>query len=451
MNAQAAAPSHWQRLWQESWEARAPERHWLGLCAFAVSVGFLLIFGAQRSVEHLIEPRDLLPLALYLPSLVVVHLTLVTVRFRGDQLMVAVVALLSGLGILMHYRLGAFNADTLAEAARDYALYPVCMGVMVLTVLAGMRGRYRHLAAWPWLWALLSIGLLVVVVATGHRYRGAIYAAGLLTPSEFLKITVVCYLAAAIAARATALSAWRFGLLPPLRALLPLAAVWLLLCGLLLWQRDLGMFAILNLVLLLLLTLGTGRSGYLLFSAALAVGSTLLLLRFFSHGARRVEAWLNPFSDPTGASWQLLQGLSGMYSGGLWGRGFGAGNPEYIPIAASDFVYAVLGEELGFVGSLLVVVFFLVLFQRGFAIALRCRSSFARLLAAGLTAVLAVQSFLNLGGVTKLIPLTGITLPFISQGGSSLLASLIAVGLTLAISDGEPKRAAKSRPRRKKT
>ncbi|EIC21926.1 FtsW/RodA/SpoVE family cell cycle protein [Thiorhodovibrio frisius] len=425
--------------WQETWTARAPERHWLLLCGFAVSVGFLLIFGAQRSVERLIEARDLLPLALYVPSLIVVHLTLVAVRFRGDQLLVAAVALLSGLGILMHYRLGAFAADTLAGALRQYALYPACMGAMLLVTLAAMRGRYRHLAASPWLWALVSLGLLAALVVTGQRYRGAIYAAGFLTPSEFLKLSVVLYLAAFIAARAAALGAWRYGVLPPARALLPLVAVWLVLCALLLWQRDLGMVAILNVVLLLLLTLGSGRIGYFLLGLAVAVGGSLILLRFFSHSARRIDAWLNPFTDPTGASWQLLQGLSGMYSGGLWGQGFGAGNPEYIPIAASDFVYAVVGEELGFFGSVLVVLFFLLLFQRGFAIALRCRGLFARLLAAGLTAVLAVQTFLNIGGVTKLIPLTGLTLPFISQGGSSLLASLMAVGLLLAISDGEPK------------
>lgn len=431
----AASPAQWGA----SWAARAPERHWLVLCAFAVSVGFLLIFGAQRSVDRLIEARDLLPLALYVASLIVVHLTLVATRFRGDQFLVAAVALLCGLGILMHYRLGAFSATTPLGALRQYALYPASMAAMLAVILAAMRGRYRHLARWPWPWGLLSVALLAGLMLTGQRFRGAVYAFGYMTPSELLKLGMVLYLAGFIAAHAKALAVWHHGLLPPWRALLPLAALWVVLCGLLLWQRDLGMFAILNLVLLLLLTLGTGRLGYAVIGGAAATIGTLVLLRFFSHGARRFDAWQNPFSDPTGASWQLLQGLSGMYSGGLWGAGFGAGNPEYIPIAASDFVYAVLGEELGFFGSALVVVFFVLLFQRGFAIALRCRGLFARLLAAGLTAVLAVQTFLNIGGVTKLIPLTGLTLPFISQGGSSLLTSVIAVGLVLAISDGEPK------------
>jgi len=145
-----------------------------------------------------------------------------------------------------------------------------------------------------------------------------------------------------------------------------------------------------------------------------------------------------------------LQGLSGMYAGGLWGDGFGAGNPEYTPIAEADFIYSVIGEELGFVGTLLVLAFFLILILRGLRIALRCRSSFGLLLVAGLTSLLAIQTFLNIGGVIKFIPLTGLTLPFISQGGSSLITAFAIVGLLLAISDGEagtPKpRAAKSGP-----
>jgi cell division protein FtsW (lipid II flippase) len=134
-----------------------------------------------------------------------------------------------------------------------------------------------------------------------------------------------------------------------------------------------------------------------------------------------------------------------MYSGGLWGEGFGEGNPEYTPIAESDFIYSVIGEELGFVGSALVIVFFLVVFHRGYLIAFRTRSRFGMLLCAGLITVIATQTFLNVGGVTKFIPLTGITLPFISHGGSSLLTGFAGLGLILAISDGE---AVKTRPKR---
>jgi len=155
----------------------------------------------------------------------------------------------------------------------------------------------------------------------------------------------------------------------------------------------------------------------------------------FEHGRRRIEAWQDPFADPTGDGWQILQGLSGMHSGGLWGEGFGQGSPGYTPIARSDFIYSVVGEETGFVGGVLVVLFFLVLFARGLRIARHAQDQTGMLLGVGLTTVIAAQTFLNLGGVTKLVPLTGITLPFISHGGTSLLTAFAALGLLLAISD----------------
>lgn len=225
--------------------------------------------------------------------------------------------------------------------------------------------------------------------------------------------------------------------------MLPVLGFWAVLTGLLFVQRDLGMLVILGVALLVMLVAGTARRGYLVYGALAATGLGYGIFELFAHGQRRIQTWLAPFDDPTGAGWQILQGLSGMYSGGLWGEGFGRGNPEYITIAESDFIYSVIGEELGFFGCVAVVVFYLFLFGRGLRAADRTGSGFGVLLCIGLTAVMATQAFLNIGGVVKFIPLTGITLPFISQGGSSLLAAFVALGLILAVSDGE---AAKTRP-----
>jgi cell division protein FtsW (lipid II flippase) len=222
-----------------------------------------------------------------------------------------------------------------------------------------------------------------------------------------------------------------------------LLAFFAVLAGLLALQRDLGMMVILGLAFLVLMVVGTGRIGYLVYGLLAAGGLGVLMLYLFEHGQRRLEAWLDPFLDPTGDGWQILQGLSGMYAGGLWGEGFGIGSPEYTPIAAADFIYSVIGEELGFLGCLVLILFFLILFQRGISFSAQARSDFGRLLAAGFTAVLAVQTLLNVGGVTKSIPLTGTTLPFISHGGASLLTAFAIIGLLLAISDGEPGRAAR--------
>ncbi|CAD7857201.1 MAG: FtsW-like cell division membrane protein CA_C0505 [Olavius algarvensis Gamma 1 endosymbiont] len=414
-------------------------------CLLLVALGFLMVLGSGQAAGRRLDRLDFLPLLIYAASLAAIHLTLVLFRFRGDQMLPVAVAFLSGIGLLAQYRMGAFaGADPWASAR---LLLPGGVLVMLVACVADMRGRYRWLARWPWIWAGLSLLLVAGVLITGQRFRGAVYAAGLITPTELLKVTVVLFLAGLLDRDAKALRAWsRPPPMPPFRALLPLMGFWVLLAGLLFLQRDLGMFVTLSVALLIMLVAATARLGYLVYGVLAATGLGYAMLELFSHGHRRIQAWQAPFDDPTGDDWQVLQGLSGMYSGGLWGEGFGRGNPEYIPIAESDFIYAVIGEELGFLGCVAVVVFYLIFFTRGLRIAGRVGSSFGMLLGLGLTTVLATQTFLNIGGVTKFIPLTGITLPFISQGGSSLLTACFSLGLILAISDGE---ATKTRPGRK--
>ena len=418
------------------WDQRSPERQLLLGCLLCVSLGFLMVLGSGHAAGRDVGLLDLLPLLTYALSLLAVHLTLVLSRFRGDQILSVAVAILSGIGLLAQYRMGAF--DTADPWASVRFVFPLGVLVMLATCLAGMRGRYERLASAPWAWAALSLLLLAFVLATGQRFRGGVYAVGFVTPTEALKVTVILFLAALIDREAKTLRKWVKPLpMPPLKELLPLLGFWALLAGLLFVQRDLGMFVILSVALLVMLVAGTRRIGYLVYGLAAATGVGYLTLKLFLHGQRRIQAWQNPFADPTGDGWQILQGLTGMYSGGLWGEGFGRGNPEYTPIAESDFIYSVIGEELGFVGCAVVVIFFLIFFERGLRIASRIRSPFGMLLCTGLITVFVTQTFLNIGGVTKLIPLTGITLPFISQGGSSLLVALVSLGLILAVSDGE--------------
>ena len=416
-------------------------------CLLLVTLGFLMVLGAGLTAGHQLGPLDLLPLLTYAASLAAIHLTLVLSRFRGDQMLPVAAVFLSGIGLLAQYRMGAFDGADPRASVR--LIFPGGVLVMLVVCIAGMRGRYRRLTAWPWVWAGLSLVLLAGVLITGQRFRGGIYALGLITPTELLKVTVILFLAGLIDRDAKVLGNWGRPLpVPPFKGLLPLMGFWALLAGLLFVQRDLGMFIILSVALLIMLVAGTARLGYLVYGVLAATGLGYLMLTLFSHGQRRIQAWQAPFDDPTGTGWQILQGLSGMYSGGLWGEGFGRGNPEYIPIAESDFIYSVIGEELGFLGCAVVVVFYLILFGRGLRVADRIGSGFGMLLCGGLTTILATQTFLNIGGVTKFIPLTGITLPFISQGGSSLLVAFISLGLILAVSDGE---VAKTRPKRNKS
>lgn len=418
------------------WDLRRPERTLLLGCLVCAAIGFLLVLGSAQAGGRSLGLSDLLPLITYVLGLIVLHLSLVLARFRGDQILPALVCFLSGLGLIAQYRMGVFDGADLSAPVRY--LFPVGVLVMLMAAVAGMRGRYRKLASGPWVWAGLSAALVVLVLLTGQRFRGGVYGVGFVTPTEALKVTVILFLAAFVDRESKALGNWGKPFpLPPFRELLPLSGFWALLAGLLLVQRDLGMFVILSIALLIMLAAGTGRVGYLVYGLVAATGLGYLALALFSHGQRRVAAWLDPFQDPTGDGWQVLQGLSGMYSGGLWGEGFGRGNPEYTPIAESDFIYSVIGEELGFIGCAVVVVFFLLFFERALRIAQRTPTSFGTLLTLGLTTVMVTQTFLNIGGVTKLIPLTGITLPFISQGGSSLLTAFAALGLILAVSDGE--------------
>ena len=421
------------------WDQRRPERELLLICLGGIGLGVILVMGSLHGVGKPLGLANLLPFFIYALCLIGLHLSLVMAGFRGDQILVVAMAFLAGFGLLAQTRLGAFATGGGELGLTDFA-FVGGLGVMLAIALGFMGGRYRALAKghWVWVWAGISLLLVIVVLVTGQRFRGAVFGAGFITPTELLKVSFVLFAAAYTDRQARALGVWEFhGLIPPWRPLAPLVGVWLALVILLLIQRDLGMVIMLGLIPPILLVLGTGRWGYMGLGLAGAGLLGWLLLAVFQHGERRIQAWLAPFQDPTGDSWQVLQGLSGMYAGGLWGEGFGAGNPEYTPIAESDFIYAVIGEELGFVGTALVMAFFLILFLRGLQIAYRSRATFGLLLASGLTTVLATQTFLNIGGVTKFIPLTGITLPFISQGGSSLLTAFAILGLLLAISDGE--------------
>jgi cell division protein FtsW (lipid II flippase) len=428
-----------------SWDYRRPERHLLLGCLFCIGVGFLLVLGSAHADDNARGAADVLPLGVYALSLATVHLVLVVSGFRGDQILVASAAFLSGFGLLAQTRMGAFQtADGTAIA---HFLFPAGVFLMLAANGAFMRGRFEALAAAMWGWAVVSLLLVMALLVTGQRFRGGVYAAGFITPTELLKVTVVLFAAAFIVRYAKPLGKWTgYGLLPPWKDLVPLAAFWAALVALLLVQRDLGMIVILSVTLLVMLVMGTGRKAYMAYALTAAVGLGHLVLGVFQHGQRRIQAWQSPFQDPTGDGWQILQGLSGMHSGGLWGEGFGEGKPEYTPIAESDFIYSVIGEELGFVGCGIVVAFFLLLLYRGLQITHRSRSPFGRLLCGGLVTVMATQTFLNIGGVTKLIPLTGITLPFISHGGSSLLTGFAALGLMLAVSDGG---SAKKKPPRR--
>jgi len=421
----------------EIWKYRRPERVMFLWTFLAIAVGYGVLMIRKGGVSSL-SIRDAMPLAVYLAGIIAVHLALVLIKFRGDPLLLCAVFFLAGIGMLARFRLGGADDHFVIQNLSSFA-FPLGLALMLLLILLFRKGRYRMLEPLAVPCVIAAIALLGVIFVWGVRYRGALFFTGYTNPSELVKILLIIFLSGFLIRWRKELKDTAAGL-PRLTsaAVILLLIFWGMPMALLLVQRDLGLIVMLNAVLIVLIFMATGRASYLavgfLFGAAFCTAA----YAFTAHGQARFVTWLNPFADSTGKSWQILQALSAMYSGGLWGVGLGGGSPEYIPIASSDLVYAVIGEEIGYVGCGVVVVFFLALFFRGYRIASQVANPFGRLLAAGIVTTLTFQTLLNIGGVTKSLPLTGTTLPFISHGGSSLLTTFLSVGLLLALSEKEP-------------
>lgn len=420
----------------ETWRFRSTERAVLALSFLAFMALYLSVSSREARPPGAVW-EEWLPALVYLGAIIFLHLGLVLARFRGDCLLTPAAMFLAGLGVLIQHRMEVFTApDPYRLASWSF---PAGILIMFAAAILFRRGRHRVLAALGPLCALLAAALLGAIAFVGQRYRGAIFMPGNTNPSDTVKILLVIFAAGFF-------TAWRErGRGAGVSGAAAFLLLWSVPMALLVYQRDLGMLALLNATLLALLAAATGRIQYALLGMAGVAAMGALVYFFSSHSQARFASWLAPFADPTGKSWQILQALSAMYSGGLWGVGLGRGAPGFIPIASSDFIYAVIGEELGYIGCGIALAFYLALFLRGYLIANNAPDQFGRLLATGLATVLAFQTILNVGGVVKALPLTGITLPLVSRGGSSFMATCLAVGLLLAISDsGDSGRKARS-------
>jgi cell division protein FtsW (lipid II flippase) len=275
------------------------------------------------------------------------------------------------------------------------------------------------------LWVLFDLGF------TDMRFQ----------PGEIAKLVVVLFLASYLAERQPALAEnpRRFGRLhiPEPRQLFPILAVWVVSLGVLVGQRDLGASVLLFGAFVGMLYAATGRSSYLVVGGLLTVIGGFGAYQAFEHVGRRLVAWLHAFEAYDTAGYQVAQAWFGMGTGSLAGSGLGLGRPNLIPNAETDFIFAAVAEELGFAGSMAVLAAFALLVATGFGIALRSRDRFRKLTAAGLTWVLGLQVFLIVGGVLRIVPLTGVTLPFMSYGGSSLVGNFLLLALLARISHEE--------------
>lgn len=402
---------------------------------------FMVVLSAYASVMVIrlanapfLSRKLWLPLVVFSAALLLVGAVLRLGRYRGDGPLVALVMLLCGLGIVVQVRIGTLEFGQ-GGAPSQYA-FPLGIIAMLAMWLIFRHGRHRYLEA-GWLGFLLaSLATVGAVLLLGHRYRGATFLKGNMNPVEIIKPLLVLFLAAILVGHRQMLRRGLLGIpFPPLNVVVTVALLWAPPMVMLLLQGDLGMIALLNTVALIMLYSVTRRLAYLLGGGGLVVLAVRFAVPLSQHAQRRFDAWSDPFSAATTSGWQILQGLVALYSGSWTGTGIGAGAPQIVPIVESDFVYVIFGEELGFVGCALLLLVYMLFVVRGFGIAGRTQNDFSALVATGLTACIAVQTFLNTGGVTKAIPLTGITLPLVSHGGSSLVTTLIMTGLLMAVSD----------------
>jgi cell division protein FtsW (lipid II flippase) len=385
-------------------------------------------------------------LGLCLGAHVVLRLTLP----YADPYLFPLFAVLACFGLVMIYRIDA-------ELAREQAQWFVIgLGLFAATIVA-LRD-YRLLERYRYTIAAVGIGLLLLprLPGLGQQVNGAYLGVKLgplsFQPAEFAKIAIIVFLASYLrdTRQLLVLGARRvLGItIPPLKHFGPLLVVWGAAMAMLFVIQDLGSSLMFFGGFLALLYVATNRLSFVTIGLSLFAGGAWLLYQVRPTIQNRVDAWLHPFDtdlyDKVGGSYQIAQSLFAQADGGLFGRGFGqalltVGVPpdeaRLLPAAQTDLIYAVITNELGLVGACAVICTYLLAVERGLKIATLARDSFSKLLATGLTAVFALQVFVIVGGVTKVIPLTGVTLPFISYGGSSILANFVLLALLLLVSD----------------
>lgn len=415
-------------------ETRHRERYLLALAGLFVLLNSVALSWVTAGT---LAPEQLLGFGVWAVLMAGVHLVLNRQRPEHDPFLLPVFGLLLGWGIILIGRLAP-------NFANRHLLWVIAsVGTLLFTALLPHQlhflRRHRYILLISGL-LLLSSTFLFGVNPSGFGARlwlclctpwtPAVYV----QPSEVLKLILIIFLASYFADREPLLTLDQTGRLGPIPYLAPLFLMWGLCMAILVWQRDLGPATLIFFLFVSLLYLATGEIVYVISGTFLLLLASVLGYLLFDVVALRVDAWWNPWPEADGRAFQIVQSLYAIASGGILGQGVGQGFPDYIPVVHSDFAFAAIAEEWGLIGSLGVIFCFALLTQRGLRLALLLRHPFKRYLAAGITVLLTTQALMIMGGVIKALPLTGVTLPFVSYGGSSLVMSSAMLGLLLYLS-----------------
>jgi len=355
---------------------------------------------------------------------------------EADYFLLPCVFFLVSLGTIMIYRL--------KPGLVWLQLLWVGIGILALTFTLILFGKknYRFLENYKYICALIGIILLLSPVFFGKEIGGAKLWLRIgpisFQPAEIAKLFIIIFLAAYLKDKSELLSTATRKLrgisIPDPKHFGPLLVMWGISLAILVLEKDLGTSLLFFGVFLAMLYVATGRGAYVVAGTTLFIFGATACYKVFPHVQTRINIWLNPWSDIAGKGYQIVQSLFAIASGGLSGSGLSLGYPFHIPAVHTDFIFSAICEELGFLGGVAVILTYLLIVYRGLKIGLRTDDKFGKLLAVGLTSVFAIQSWVIMAGVTKLIPLTGITLPFMSYGGSSILSNFILLGFLLSIS-----------------
>ncbi len=399
-----------------------------------VSVVVVSAYGLANLGRNAELPADIRPLvAGTLGLFFFIHIAVRRLAFAADPVLVPTALLLNGIGYVMIARLGS-DVEGGGDLAGLQSLW-TGVGVAAFVMTLVLVPRARELAGYRYLLGLAGIVLLALplVPRIGVDIRGARIWVSLgpvnFQPGEFAKIALAIFFAGYLV-ESRELIRNRI----ELRDLAPIAAAWVASVGIMVFERDLGSSLLFFALFVVLMWVATERWSFLALGLLLFVGGAVVSWRLFEHVQSRFDAWLDPFADFEGGGYQIAQASFSLAEGGLTGTGLGRGDPDRVPIAESDFIFSAIGEELGLAGATAILMAFVVIVGSGLRIAIRATRPFEKLLAVGLTTLIGLQAFIIIGGVIRLVPLTGITLPFVSYGGSALVTNYIVLALLVRLS-----------------